>query len=626
MTGWLPEPAEDFRGPGVVPGDNAGIRGYRARMFKTVRCFLAAAGLAGCFALRPFAADAAPGRDASVSVMRERIEQFARDEGILQRLFKSEMSATRRERLGKFYDEASRELAGVNFDGLDQDGRVDYLLLRNRIRDNQRALALQASRAGDVAELLPFAPGALEVLEEQARMEPLDPERAAKAMNTLAADVRKVHDKFAAGDEKKTNAAAGSTNVVAKAPDKVRARRARIYLEELHGGLKEWRGFHAGYHPLFQWWAEEAYQRASKEIDEYSSFLKKNLMGVTNEDNEPLIGDPIGRARLIESLEGEMIAYTPEELIEIANREFAWCDAEKEKAVRDLGAKDWKDAIARASEHRAAPGDQPRLIRELADESTRFVEERGLVTVPVLCKEGWRMEMMTPERQKVSPYFTGGEVISVSYPTDTMAFEDKLMSMRGNNRPFSRATVQHELIPGHHLQTYMAARYRTHREMFSTPFLVEGWALYWEMLLWDLKFPQTPEDRVGMLFWRSHRCARIIFSLKYHLNQMTAEEAVDFLVDRVGHERRNATAEVRRSINGDYSPLYQAGYMLGGLQLRSLHRELVESGKMSDRVFHDAVLRENAIPIDMIRASLGGRPLTRDEKPAWRFYDLTSGK
>ena len=67
------------------------------------------------------------------------------------------------------------------------------------------------------------------------------------------------------------------------------------------------------------------------------------------------------------------------------------------------------------------------------------------------------------------------------------------------------------------------------------------------MKMWDMGFPRTPEERVGMLFWRAHRCARIIFSLKFHLGQMTAQQAIDFLVDRVGHERRNATAEVRRS-------------------------------------------------------------------------------
>jgi uncharacterized protein (DUF885 family) len=202
-----------------------------------------------------------------------------------------------------------------------------------------------------------------------------------------------------------------------------------------------------------------------------------------------------------------------------------------------------------------------------------------------------------------------------------MSHEDKLMSMRGNNIHFSRATVQHELIPGHHLQIFMARRYNAHREEFNTPFLVEGWALYWEMLLWDLGFPKTPEDKIGMLFWRSHRCARIIFSLRFHLGEMTAAEAIKFLIDRVGHEPANAAAEVRRSVGGNYGPLYQAAYMLGGLQIRALRRELVESKKLTDRQFHDAILKENSIPVDLIRVSLKEQPLSRDYKSTWRFYD-----
>jgi uncharacterized protein (DUF885 family) len=157
--------------------------------------------------------------------------------------------------------------------------------------------------------------------------------------------------------------------------------------------------------------------------------------------------------------------------------------------------------------------------------------------------------------------------------------------------------------------------------MFSTAFLVEGWALYWETLLWDLGFPTLPEDRIGMLFWRSHRCARIIFSLRFHLGEMPAKDAVAFLIDRVGHEPSTAAAEVRRSVGGGYGPLYQAAYMLGGLQMRALRRELVDSGKMSDREFHDAVLKENSIPIDLIRASLVEKPLERDYKSTWRFYE-----
>ena len=79
------------------------------------------------------------------------------------------------------------------------------------------------------------------------------------------------------------------------------------------------------------------------------------------------------------------------------------------------------------------------------------------------------------------------------------------------------------------------------------PFFGEGWALYWELMLYDMGFNDTPEERVGALFWRMHRCARIIFSLRFHMGQWSPQEAIDFLVDRVGHERDNATAEVRRS-------------------------------------------------------------------------------
>jgi uncharacterized protein (DUF885 family) len=102
---------------------------------------------------------------------------------------------------------------------------------------------------------------------------------------------------------------------------------------------------------------------------------------------------------------------------------------------------------------------------------------------------------------------------------------------------------------------------------------------------------------------------------------MSPGECVDFLVTKVGHERENAAAEVRRSVAGGYPPLYQAAYLLGGLQIRALRKELVDSGHMTEREFHDAILRENRIPIAMVRASLTRQKLTRDYTPDWKFYD-----
>jgi uncharacterized protein (DUF885 family) len=337
-------------------------------------------------------------------------------------------------------------------------------------------------------------------------------------------------------------------------------------------------------------------------------------------EDDPIVGDPIGRAAIIEDLAFEMIPYSPEELVKIAEREFAWCEAEMLKASRAMGmGDDWRAAMEKVKMLHVEPGKQTDLVRDLAREAVAFIEQRGLVTVPPMAKDDWWQEMLSPAQQKVSPFFLGGSLIQVSYPTDAMAQEDKLMTMRGNNIHFSRATVQHELIPGHHLQWFMTDRYQPHRDLFGTPFWTEGWALYWEMLLWDADFPRSPEDRVGMLFWRMHRAARIIFSLRFHLGEMTPQEAIDLLVNRVGHERANATAEVRRSFNGSYPPLYQIAYMMGGLQFRALHQELVGTGKMTDRAFHDAVLQSGSMPVEMVRALLVKAPLTRDYTPRWRF-------
>jgi uncharacterized protein (DUF885 family) len=232
--------------------------------------------------------------------------------------------------------------------------------------------------------------------------------------------------------------------------------------------------------------------------------------------------------------------------------------------------------------------------------------------------------MMTPAQQKVNPFFLGGTSIIVSYPTCSMSHEEKLMVMRGNSRPLSRSTVFHELLPGHHLQFHYMPRSKPHRQLFETPFWIEGWAFYWELLLWDRgDFAVTPEEKMGMLFWHMHRCARIVFSVKFHLGEWTPAECVEFLVRKVGHERATAEGEVRRSFNGEDGPLYQAGYMLGALQIYALRKEVVDvGGLMSEKEFHDRVMKENNMPIELLRALLKGETLDRNHKPSWRFYDL----
>jgi uncharacterized protein (DUF885 family) len=433
--------------------------------------------------------------------------------------------------------------------------------------------------------------------------------------------LREAEEEGLKGSATSADAKSATTPVQPVKASKTVARRAVHGVDELRETLKEWFKNYDGYDPQFTWWVAEPYKEADQALEAYGKFLNEKLVGIKPDDKTTIIGDPVGRDALMLEISDAMIPYTPEELIALAKNEMAWCTDQMKRASREMGyGDDWHKALEKVKEMHVAPGDQPEEIRKLALEGMEFVEKNDLVTVPELAKETWRMRMMSPERQLVNPFFTGGDVISVSYPTDTMTFEQKMMSMRGNNIPFARATVFHELIPGHYLQQFMEERYRSYRRVFQTPFWGEGNAFYWEMLLWDMGFAKTPEERVGMLFWRMHRCARVIFSLSFHLGLMTPQQCVDFLVQNVGHELDNATAEVRRSFDGSYSPLYQCAYLLGALQFRSMHKELVESGKMTNRAFHDAILHENSIPIEMVRADLTHQQLTADFKTSWKFY------
>ncbi len=343
-------------------------------------------------------------------------------------------------------------------------------------------------------------------------------------------------------------------------------------------------------------------------------------------DASGIPGPARGREGLIQDLSEAMIPYTPEELIALAEKEFAWCDQEMLKASREMGfGNDWKKAIEKTKDTAVPPGGQPRMIMDLLVEAVDYLRANRLITVPQVAAESLHMIMMSPERQLVNPFFTGGGQISVSYPTNTMDYDARIQSMRGNNPGFSHATAHHEMIPGHNLVGYLGARFADYRANLSGggPFFGEGWPLYWELTLYDLGFNKTPEQRVGALFWRMHRCARIIFSLKFHMGQWSPQEAIDFLVDRVGHERENATAEVRRSFDpaAGYGPLYQAAYLLGGLQLRGLRKELVDSRLHDQR----AVPRRDHAPgrhADFAAAARRQQPAQADARHGRRLEVL----
>jgi uncharacterized protein (DUF885 family) len=546
-------------------------------------------------------------QSASGNQIAKLVEQYDADTGIMYRANVLEEGPEYFNRMEQFYNNWLSRLDEVNYAGLNTQEAVDFILLRRDIRNDLEEIRQDRDSYHKIDYTLQFADTIFELQKKRRIGQDLEGKEFADQINAL---VQSIRDNRQAVKEKGRLEPADS-------------RRAVEVAENLHETLEHIYSFYEGYDPDVSWWGEKSYENADTTLANYISFLGEWRVDQSHrDDGSGIIGTPVGAEKLQELLDYEMIPYTPSELIQLAEKEYAWCMEEMLKASRELGyGDDWHAALEHVKNSYVPAGKQPEMIYDLAIESINFLEERDLITIPELAKETWDMEMMSPQRQLINPFFLGGRVIRISYPTNTMAHSDKMMSMRGNNPHFSKATVHHELIPGHHLQGFMTDRYNTHRDEFGTPFWGEGWALYWELQLYDMDFPDSPEDRIGMLFWRMHRCARIIFSLSYHLGEMSPQEAIDFLVENVGHEYANAEAEVRRSFASSYPPLYQAAYLLGGLQIRSLYNELVENGDMQVKEFHDQILKTGSMPIEMVKKILTDEKPPKDFETNWRFYE-----
>ena len=542
--------------------------------------------------------------------MRPIVQRFMADSRDLMRIYEIPASSERIERLTQFYTDWKAALQKLDFQSFNVDARIDYILLSTKLDYELFQLQNDKKKLDAALPLLPFAEPVINLMESRRRFEPLDPKTAAEKVDGIAKLIEEKQQELEQAKEAEELEVSLGT-----------AMTATMTARELGKTLSDWFSYYNGYDPMFTWWVETPFADASAALEGYTTWLEETFE--TGEDTErPVVGIPAGREFLVTELEAAFIPYTPEEIIAIGEAEYAWCINEFKRASNELGyGDDWLKALEYVKTLHVEPGKQPKAVADMAFEAVKFLRDNDLITVDQLAVDTWNLEMMSLERQKFNPFFTGGADIHVSFPTDEMDHDGKLMSMRGNNKPFARATVHHELIPGHHLQFFSWQRNNSHRSwIFGTPFWTEGWALHWEMLLWDLDFPQTPENRIGMLFWRIHRAARIIFSFKFHLGLMTAQECIDMLIEGVGHEPATAEAEVRRSFESHYNPIYQAAYMIGGLQFRAMHRELVDSGKMTNREFHDAVIRTNVMPVEIVRAAITNQLLPRDFKSVWKFY------
>jgi uncharacterized protein (DUF885 family) len=168
------------------------------------------------------------------------------------------------------------------------------------------------------------------------------------------------------------------------------------------------------------------------------------------------------------------------------------------------------------------------------------------------------------------------------------------------------ALTLHEAVPGHHLQIALAYEIEAapaFREQFYPHAFGEGWALYAEKLGVEMGVYKTPYDEFGRLSYEMWRASRLVIDTGIHAKGWTRQQAIDYLAANTALSLHNVQTEVDRYISW---PGQALAYKMGELAIWDLRAkaEAALGERFDIRDFHDAVLTEGGLPLDVLRARI----------------------
>lgn len=169
------------------------------------------------------------------------------------------------------------------------------------------------------------------------------------------------------------------------------------------------------------------------------------------------------------------------------------------------------------------------------------------------------------------------------------------------------ALTMHEAVPGHHLQISIAQELNglpEFRKNSSYTAFVEGWGLYSESLGEEMGFYTDPYSKFGQLTYEMWRAIRLVVDTGLHSMNWTRQQAIDFFKANSAKTEQDITVEVDRYI---VWPGQALGYKMGQLKIRELrtNAEKQLGPKFDVRAFHDVVLGQGAVPLDVLERQVG---------------------
>jgi len=161
----------------------------------------------------------------------------------------------------------------------------------------------------------------------------------------------------------------------------------------------------------------------------------------------------------------------------------------------------------------------------------------------------------------------------------------------------------HEGVPGHHWQLSIARELKglpQFRKVIPFTAYMEGWALYCEWLAKQAGWYEgDPFGDLGRLQGEMFRAVRLVVDTGIHAKHWPREQAIAYMREKTGMGEKEVTAEIERYI---VNPGQACAYKIGMLKIQDLRaraqRELGE--KFDQREFHDVVLKDGALPLDIL--------------------------
>jgi len=166
--------------------------------------------------------------------------------------------------------------------------------------------------------------------------------------------------------------------------------------------------------------------------------------------------------------------------------------------------------------------------------------------------------------------------------------------------------AHHEAIPGHHMQIAIAQELEgipRFRKYGGNTAYAEGWALYAEYFPKEFGFYQDPMMDFGRLYDELLRAVRLVVDTGLHTKHWTREQVMDYFRQNTPNPERDIFTETNRYIVWPgQATAYKVG-MLKILELRELAKK--ELGpKFSLREYHDLVLKDGALPMDLLEENV----------------------